>query len=83
MSVCAFDRKKRQKKRFVTGKYNMFWKRPDFLEVSVSSFADRHRVFDQKVQKTTKKVGFLKLVYECMALFPRDLLRKRTHTLIH
>ena len=58
MSVCVFARKKRQKNGFVTGKYNIFWKRPDFLEVSVSSFANRHRVFDQKVPKTTKKSLF-------------------------
>ena len=27
-------------------KYNIFWKRTHFLEVSVSGFADRHSVFD-------------------------------------
>ena len=60
--------------RFCDGqKYNMFWKRPDFLEVSASSFADRHRVFDPKVQKAPKKktIDESSLVYECMALFPR------------
>ena len=54
MSVCVFARKKRQKNGFVTGKYNIFWKRPDFLEVSVSCFAGRHRVFDENVSKTSK-----------------------------
>ena len=56
MSVCVFARKKTAKKRFWDRqKYNNFWKRTHFLEVSVSGFADRHRVFDEKVPKTTKK----------------------------
>ena len=33
----------------------LFEHTPICLEVSVSSFAERHRVFDQKVQKTYKK----------------------------
>ena len=55
MSVCFLPEKKRQKQFWDGQKYNMFWKRPDFLEASVSSFANRHRAFDQKVPKTTKK----------------------------
>ena len=61
MSVCVFARKKRQKTVWSRTKYNNFWKRTHFLEVSVSGFADRHRVFDQKVQKITKKSLFVEV----------------------
>ena len=55
MSVCVFARKKRQKNGFETGKNTTFFEHtPICLEVSVSSFADRHRVFDEKVTKTSK-----------------------------
>ena len=68
---------KNDKKRFCDGqKFNMFWKRPDFLEVSVSSFADRQRVFDQKYKKYQKTIDESSSVYECIALFPRELPRK-------
>ena len=71
MSVCVFARKKTTKKRFGDGqKYNNFWKRTHFLEVSVSGFADRHRVFDQKVPKTILKSVFFEASVECIARFP-------------
>ena len=55
MSVCVFGRKKkRQKKVLLQAKIQHFLKALRFLEVSVSSFADRHRVFDEKVSKTSK-----------------------------
>ena len=63
-------------------KNSSFWKRPDCLEVIVSSFADRHRVVDQQVLKKHEHVVF-PLVYECVALFPRYLPRKNAHALIH
>ena len=74
----------RKKKRFCDGqKYNMFWKRPEFLEVSVSSFADWYRAFDKKVQKNIKKKFVFEVSVWVYGPFLSILTKENTHTLIH
>ena len=84
MSVCVFARKKRQKNSLGTDKNTtIFGNAPTFSKLVYPVLPTGTMFLTKKCQKQHKKKCMLKLVYECIALFPRDLLRKKTHTLIH